>query len=56
MFMFTYEHTLVTPYLINKRNTKYLHGVVAADNEVTLWLQHQSRMVVTCLSLAQTVI
>ena len=27
---------MVTPYLINKRNTKYLHVVVAADNEVTV--------------------
>jgi len=34
MFLFTYKHTLITPYLTNKRNTKYLHGVVAADNEV----------------------
>jgi hypothetical protein len=29
-----YKHTFKTPYLINERNAKCVHGVAAANNEI----------------------
>lgn len=40
----------------NKQKKHKIHGILAADNEISLWLQHQARLMVTCLSLAQTII